>query len=557
MKGFMKNFMSAVFKVPLTVFLGVALSSCGVMALAQSKPATATAKPVLVTYGSTGPLTQDSTSGPAVWVDTHAKTFVVGVVWLYQDNTCRLYPGQQGISAIRAPLHGKVFFTQENLTNPPGSWCAGHTYLYWVARYTWTDADETTLEDPVTLQSTDVYQGYTSTDNYSFAAMFAHIVADPVAASGSNAQGTQQDVANSNLIDPPQGAARYTWTMTGGAGILAFSNGAPSMTTTTSTAPVVSLNGASDTINVSVTVSYPAGSNSLSYGPTPYTYTPPLKIKSPQQDSSYPLSDSNYTENAPIPYQVSGGTGGQTQWSIELSYQTSGGYPQTPAEVTSGFTTSGTGTYTAQYTSVGGQLTVKATQGSQSDSVTAIIPGTAIPTGVLTDELVSLYGSNQPTPRLMTGIASVESTIQQFSSSSLYGQTAMWPLASYDGGSHIGLMQMPTSMDYAFNWQDNASNGVALFNSKVSMAKSVAASIVSSHNGLPALTSLQLENMALVLYGPYAGGNNQGMQYYVPSCVGGTVSGVNCVNGQWQWIANTAGNANGVQYANKVRNSIQ
>jgi len=250
------------------------------MALAQSKLAVATAKPVLVAYGSTGPLVQDSPSLSPVWVDTHAKTFVVGFVWLYQDNTCRLYPGQQGISAIRAPLHGKVFFTQENLTNPPGSWCAGHTYLYWVARYTWTDADETTLEDPVTLQSTDVYQGYTSTDNYSFAAMFAHIVADPVAASGSNAQGTQQDVANSNLIDPPQGAARYTWTMTGGAGILAFSNGAPSMTTTTSTAPVVSLNGASDTINVSVTVSYPAGSNSLSYGPTPYTYCPKPTITS-------------------------------------------------------------------------------------------------------------------------------------------------------------------------------------------------------------------------------------------------------------------------------------
>jgi hypothetical protein len=273
MKGFMKNFMSAVFKVPLTVFLGVALFFSGVMALAQSKLAVATAKPVLVAYGSTGPLTQDSTSGPAVWVDTHAKTFVVGVVWLYQDNTCRLYPGQQGISAIRAPLHGKVFFTQENLTNPPGSWCAGHTYLYWVARYTWTDADETSLEDPVTLQSTDVYQGYTSTDNYSFAAMFARVVAKPVTAtSSSNAQGTPQDVANTTLIDPPQGAASYTWTMTGGAGKLAFTNGAPSMTTTTSTVPIVSLNGEGDTINLSVTVKGRAGANTLTYGPAPYTY---------------------------------------------------------------------------------------------------------------------------------------------------------------------------------------------------------------------------------------------------------------------------------------------
>jgi hypothetical protein len=66
--------------------------------------------------------------------------------------------------------------------------------------------------------------------------------------------------------------------MTGGAGILAFSNGAPSITTTTNTTPVASLNGQSDTINLSVTVKYAAGANSLSYGPTPYLTLPPPNV---------------------------------------------------------------------------------------------------------------------------------------------------------------------------------------------------------------------------------------------------------------------------------------
>jgi hypothetical protein len=157
----------------------------------------------------------------------------------------------------------------------------------------------------------------------------------------------------------------------------------------------------------------------------------------------------------------------------------------------------------------------------------------------------------------MTGIASVESSIEQFKSEALYGQTLYWPLESYDGGTHIGLMQMPTSMDYAFNWQDNASNAVALFYQKESVATTVASNEISSYSGLPALTGAQLENMALTLYGPYAGGTNPAKQYYVPGCVGGTASGTTCTGGTWQWVVNTAGNANGVAYANSCRSKVQ
>ncbi len=175
----------------------------------------------------------------------------------------------------------------------------------------------------------------------------------------------------------------------------------------------------------------------------------------------------------------------------------------------------------------------------------------------MVNQLVSDYGSTQPTPHLMTGIASVESSIEQFKSEALYGQTLYWPLESYDGGTHIGLMQMPTSMDYAFNWQDNASNAVALFYQKESVATTVASNEISSYSGLPALTGAQLENMALTLYGPYAGGTNPAKQYYVPGCVGGTASGTTCTGGTWQWVVNTAGNANGVAYANSCRSKVQ
>jgi hypothetical protein len=83
------------------------------------------------------------------------------------------------------------------------------------------------------------------------------------------------------------------------------------------------------------------------------------------------------------------------------------------------------------------------------------------------------------TPHLLTGIAQVESTYAQFSTRTLYGVSAKWPTENFPtkhvpGGTHIGLMQVRPA-DYgigaAWNWVENTSSGVALFQQKLATAK--------------------------------------------------------------------------------------
>lgn len=183
------------------------------------------------------------------------------------------------------------------------------------------------------------------------------------------------------------------------------------------------------------------------------------------------------------------------------------------------------------------------------------ITGVSIANTEVTNRLVALYAGGA-TPKLMTGIAHKESTYQQFRQQSLYEHPGLWPNSSYDGGSHVGLMQMPITKSAAWDWLSNTQSGVSLFKEKLAIAKSIENSIRASHTNLAALGTVQRENMALVLYGPYAGGTNQGKQYYIPSC-NGTVVGANCNGGKWQWKVNTAGNPGGVGYANSVRSQIQ
>jgi hypothetical protein len=282
-------------------------------------------------------------------------------------------------------------------------------------------------------------------------------------------------------------------------------------------------------------------------------------ITNPKDNASFPLSANNTTATDSTAFQSNGGHNSTTAWHVQVSYATSGGKGSSGA--TKDFNSSGNSSISEQFQSIGGQGDVLATchavyGQNQTYHVTITITGGDIAQSTIINQLVSLYGSGQPTPRLMTGIASVESGVQQFKPRSLYSVSALWPLESYDGGSHIGIMQMPTSMAYAFNWLTNTSDGVALFFQKVTMATGFETKIQASYSGLPALTGVQLENMALLLYGPYAT-VNLSAQYYVPHCVGGTASGNTCKGGSWQWIVNTAGNSKGVAYANSVRSKVQ
>ncbi len=61
---------------------------------------------------------------------------------------------------------------------------------------------------------------------------------------------------------------------------------------------------------------------------------------------------------------------------------------------------------------------------------------------------------------LGASIADKESSYKQFRNFSLYGQAWLWPNESVkDGGSHIGLMQMPTlGAARIWDWVQNATD---------------------------------------------------------------------------------------------------
>ena len=275
------------------------------------------------------------------------------------------------------------------------------------------------------------------------------------------------------------------------------------------------------------------------------------------------MDQSNYTQtnNVDIVGQSADNTT-PISWNLELEYATTDGYVSFTSNTP--FTTNSGSLYTTSAASDGGFVTLQASQGADNVQKTVTVNGIQIPNSTISAYLRNLY-SNGATPDLMTGIAYKESTYQQFRQFTLYSVNALWPNESYDhpktgpnGGSHIGLMQMPVSLLDAWNWQTNTTDGVNLFTQTcLPEALTNELNIRRTHTGLVALTSVQRENMALVLYGPYAHSTDLTQQYYAPSCVNGTISGSSCVGGNWQWIVNTAGNSLGVGYANSVRADMQ
>ena len=123
----------------------------------------------------------------------------------------------------------------------------------------------------------------------------------------------------------------------------------------------------------------------------------------------------------------------------------------------------------------------------------------------------------------MTGIAAVESSYMQFRTFTLFGRRDLWPLESYDSGSHIGLMQVPTNMRDAWSWLANTQTGVRIFRQKISTAKRKERQIINDFKkknpdikikDIEKLTGIQIENMALVLYGEHAS-SGLDKQYYI------------------------------------------
>lgn len=291
----------------------------------------------------------------------------------------------------------------------------------------------------------------------------------------------------------------------------------------------------------------------------------PLQIKSPltspTETQDFDLGPMEFTATNPITFEAQVTPPAPVDWEVTLEYETSG--HRGPFSDRRTFQTRIGETRQETYQSMGGQMKVVAQavingQTVRTCETKATITGVAISSNDITNRLVSLY-SHGETPRLLHGIAMKESGYLHFCvpgppGTCLSGQDALynkpnesWPHESYDGGSHIGLMQMPITMEHAWDWQVNTTNAADLFREKISIARSLMRRIIRTHRGLRQLTNLERENMALVLYGPHASGD-LGSQYYVPQ---------RTASGDWDWVVNTNGNPSGVAYANDIRSRMQ
>lgn len=290
--------------------------------------------------------------------------------------------------------------------------------------------------------------------------------------------------------------------------------------------------------------------------------------------ASGPLGIDEATD--PIAFSATGVGSSQTvTWKTTLNYQTSGGVPQPKGfTVSSSFHTTGTAPSSSAFTSEGGLLKVFATVGTFTDQITndevvGVTPPTGIPYSTITSQLESLYSSvsyilykgnkvsfSPVTPELMAQVATVESSERQFADKGLYYSDSSWPLESpketvkrrtIPAGAHIGLMQLPTTMADAWDWLQNAHDGVLLPNDYSFQDKLGTGYWLSVKLGGAlhlALSSCQLEEMALELNGPSAG-RVYSMQYYTTEPE----------NGSPQWIINTKNNC-GVCYVIKVRDQV-
>jgi hypothetical protein len=324
-----------------------------------------------------------------------------------------------------------------------------------------------------------------------------------------------------------------------------------------------------------------------------------LIIEQPSKDQTFGLTLNNYRE-AEVSYRTNIVERG-VEFTTSLEYATSGGKGQpSPNPLTESFGGSASGPVKRTYTARGGKLTVNASYSEGGITVvskpkTAFIVGSAISDADITARLYSLY-AHGATPGLLTGIAMKESSYMQFcvpgstctwkDQPALYGTQIPWPAESPDGGSHIGLMQVGTIYVYAWDWHANTEEGRRLFvreklppatRNERRIRNGDAKNNILGHPGLRQLTEIELENMAVLLYGPCAPGDGTDesicpgarattlteqveRQYFAPACQGGTVvqqrNDLLCLGSSWEWIQNMVRNPEGVSYADSVRSKI-
>lgn len=250
-----------------------------------------------------------------------------------------------------------------------------------------------------------------------------------------------------------------------------------------------------------------------------------LTIVNPPEDFSYTLSEDNYRATPPIQFIArSSDASTPISWTVDLTYTTSGGVGPLKASLSPFTTTSGLAN-NAQIQKIGGQANISVTQGTATASEMGTVSGSQIPDPLITARLTSLYAPtfNGYTHQLLCQIAKLESSYRQFTSMSLNGVRALWPVESpkakrTDGsilpaGSYIGLMQVPTSMTSAFDWYDNTQEGAATFNDKIVAVLHYQNAQMQRVQHLPAMLGEQIEDSALLFYNGFT------VHYYIPGTV--------------------------------------
>lgn len=308
----------------------------------------------------------------------------------------------------------------------------------------------------------------------------------------------------------------------------------------TFTAPVGT---ASFTITTADDAGYAIDNLSYTIGPSSS-----LRISQPQMGATFALTQNNLTRSGNIAFAASGEAAtGQVSWNVTMEYDTD--VPRGLPSLATKFHTSGTGSKNIYYQSRGGRGRVTATSGGNQNPTEACplgyfyVVGTQIPEDQVTARLVSLYPRGA-TPRLFTGIAFRESSYNQFRQRAKYDLNALWPNESMeDGGSHVGLMQVAVSATAAWDWLENTKSAADLFQEKLRIAASRERRERQRNRGLRALTDLELENWAILLYGPYP---RFGPYYVVEQQPGGGVD----------WAVNPD-NPSGVNYVASIRANIR
>ncbi len=231
-------------------------------------------------------------------------------------------------------------------------------------------------------------------------------------------------------------------------------------------------------------------------------YTGPctVTVSSPANGGVFDTSGGNSNE-ATMALNGQSLCSGTVTWSFQWSYMTGNGNTYNASDSTQ--TTTGQQSNFSPTVGNGGNASVTVSVNNGTPTTwTVYVDGVLISSANITGQLVALY-SNGARTHLLMGIAEVESSYRPFTLRSKYAINGYWPTESYDGGSHVGLMQVPMSMANAFDWTANMRAGSSLFSTKRQASYNYNASEVNANPHLPDLTDIQVENDALVFYGPY------------------------------------------------------